>query len=97
MAALVFVSSRCKRGQLLAHQVAILIAAMPMAECAAALEQQRTGQHTLAIARWPHSLTRVGKYVDRSQVDYHPCGRSNTDGIGAMVYYGNLHPSTVMI
>lgn len=37
------------------------------------------------------------EYVDRSQVDYHHLWTCNPDGTGQMVYFGNLHPSTVMI
>ena len=37
------------------------------------------------------------EYVDRSQVDYHHLWTMNPDGTGQMVYFGNLHPGTVMI
>ena len=37
------------------------------------------------------------EYVDRSQVDYHHLWTTNPDGTGQMVYYGNMHPGTVMI
>jgi len=37
------------------------------------------------------------EYVDRSQVDYHHLWVSNPDGTSQMVWYGNLHPGTVMI
>jgi hypothetical protein len=35
--------------------------------------------------------------VDRSQVDYHHLWTSNPDGTSQMIYYGNLHPSVLMI
>ena len=37
------------------------------------------------------------EYVDRSQVDYHHLWTMNPDGTGQMVYYGNMHPGTLMI
>ncbi len=37
------------------------------------------------------------EYVDRSQVDYHHLWTMNPDGAGQMVYYGNMHPGTVML
>jgi len=37
------------------------------------------------------------EYVDRSQVDYHHLWTANPDGTGQMVYFGNLHPGTVML
>ena len=37
------------------------------------------------------------EYVDRSQVDYHHLWTANPDGTAQMVWYGNLHPGTVMI
>jgi len=37
------------------------------------------------------------EYVDRSRVRYHHLWVVNPDGTGQMVYYGNMHGSTVMI
>ncbi|HOD83662.1 MAG: translocation protein TolB [Planctomycetes bacterium ADurb.Bin126] len=37
------------------------------------------------------------EYIDRSQVRYHHLWTMNPDGTGQMVYYGNMHPSIVMI
>ena len=37
------------------------------------------------------------EYIDRSQVAFHHLWTMNPDGTGQMVYYGNLHGSTVMI
>jgi len=37
------------------------------------------------------------EYVDRSRVRYHHLWTSNPDGTGEMVYYGNMHPGTVML
>ena len=37
------------------------------------------------------------EYVDRSRVAFHHLWTANPDGTGQMVYYGNLHPGTLMI
>jgi hypothetical protein len=37
------------------------------------------------------------EYVDRSQVEFHHLWTINPDGTGQAVFYGNLHPGTVMI
>jgi hypothetical protein len=52
-------------------------------------------------APWPLHDGRViytrWEYVDRSRVAFHHLWTANPDGTGQMVYYGNLHPETVMI
>jgi len=37
------------------------------------------------------------EYVDRSRVAFHHLWTSDPDGTGQMVYFGNLHPHTLMI
>ncbi|MEI8375116.1 MAG: hypothetical protein WCJ35_20030 [Planctomycetota bacterium] len=37
------------------------------------------------------------EYVDRSRVQYHHLWTMNPDGTGQMIYYGNMHPGTVML
>lgn len=37
------------------------------------------------------------EYVDRSRVAFHHLWTLNPDGTGQMVYYGNMHPGTLMI
>ena len=37
------------------------------------------------------------EYIDRSQVRYHHLWTMNPDGTNQMVYYGNMHPGTLMI
>ena len=37
------------------------------------------------------------EYVDRSRVRFHHLWTSNPDGTGAMIYFGNMHGSTVML
>ena len=50
---------------------------------------------------WPLPDGRIlyqrWEYVDRSQIHYHHLWTTNPDGTGQMVYYGNMHPGTVMI
>ncbi len=50
---------------------------------------------------WPLPDGRViyerWEYVDRSRVAFHHLWTANPDGTGQMVYYGNLHPHTLMI
>jgi len=37
------------------------------------------------------------EYIDRSQMVYHHLWIMNPDGTGQMVYFGNMHPGTLMI
>ncbi|MHC4434294.1 MAG: TolB family protein [Planctomycetota bacterium] len=37
------------------------------------------------------------EYVDRSRVAFHHLWTANPDGTGQMIFYGNLHPGTLMI
>jgi hypothetical protein len=50
---------------------------------------------------WPLPDGRViyerWEYVDRSRVAFHHLWTANPDGTGQMVFYGNLHPGTLMI
>ncbi len=50
---------------------------------------------------WPMSDGRViyqrWEYVDRSRVAFHHLWTANPDGTGQMIYYGNMHPRTLMI
>ncbi len=50
---------------------------------------------------WPLPDGRVlyqrWEYVDRSRVAFHHLWTCNPDGTAQMVYYGNMHPGTVMI
>ena len=95
---IVFVSSRCKRWvQCWLTKVAVLH------RC------DRDGSNIRAISAnlehdntpWPlpdgRLLYQRWEYVDRSQVDYHHLWTTNPDGTGQMIYYGNMHPGTVMI
>jgi hydrazine synthase alpha subunit-like protein len=50
---------------------------------------------------WPMRDGRViyqrWEYVDRSRVKFHHLWTANPDGTGQMVFYGNMHPGTVML
>lgn len=95
---IVFVSSRCHRWvNCWLTQVGILY------RC----EADGSGIHALSAnvehdnTPWTLPDGRVlyqrWEYVDRSQVDYHHLWTANPDGTAQMVFYGNKHPSTLMI
>jgi hypothetical protein len=95
---ILFVSSRCRRWvNCWLTQVAVLHrcdrTGANIRQISANIEQDNTP--------WPLPDGRIlytrWEYVDRSQVDYHHLWTANPDGTGQMVYYGNLHPGTVMI
>ena len=95
---IVFCSSRCKRWvNCWLTQVATLHRCDAnggnIRMLSANVEQDNTAwplpDGRLIYTRW--------EYVDRSQVDYHHLWTMNPDGTQQMVYFGNLHPSTVMI
>jgi hypothetical protein len=95
---IVFVSSRCKRWvQCWLTKVANLH------RCNAEGKQIRAISANLEHDNtpWPLPDGRIlyqrWEYVDRSQVDYHHLWTTAPDGTRQMVYYGNMHPGTVMI
>lgn len=95
---IVFCSSRCKRwvGCWLTH-VAILYRCDADGSNIRPISSNNEHDNT----PWPLPDGRVlyqrWEYVDRSQVHYHHLWTTNPDGTGQMVYYGNMHPGTVMI
>jgi hypothetical protein len=99
-----FVSSRCKRwvNCWLTH-VAVLHRAEFAADAAGPLENIRAISANVEHDNTPwvlpdgRVLYQRWEYVDRSQVDYHHLWTTNPDGSGQMIYYGNMHPATVMI
>jgi hypothetical protein len=95
---IVFVSTRCKRWvNCWLTQVAIMHRCKPDGSNMHAISSNSEQDNT----PWPLSDGRLlytrWEYVDRSQVDYHHLWAANPDGTGQMIYYGNLHPGTVMI
>lgn len=96
--AIVFCSARCNRwvGCWLTH-VAILYRCDADGNNIRPISSNNEHENT----PWPLPDGRVlyqrWEYVDRSQVHYHHLWTTNPDGTGQMVYYGNLHPGTVML
>ncbi len=95
---IIFVSSRCKRWvQCWLTKVANLHRCNADGKNVRAISANVEHDNT----PWPLPDGRVlyqrWEYVDRSQVDYHHLWTTSPDGTGQMVYYGNLHPGTVMI
>jgi len=95
---IVFVSSRCKRWvQCWLTKVAVLYRCSPDGRNIRAISANLEHDNT----PWPLPDGRIlyqrWEYVDRSQVDYHHLWTTNPDGTAQMVYYGNMHPGTVMI
>ena len=95
---IIFVSSRCRRWvNCWLTQVATLYTCDSkgnnIRQISANIEHDNTP--------WPLPDGRVlytrWEYVDRSQVSYHHLWTSHPDGTHQMVYYGNMHPGTLMI
>ena len=95
---LVFCSSRCKRMvQCWFVRVATIHRCHAdggdIHELSCNLEQDNTPwllpDGRILYQRW--------EYIDRSRVQFHHLWTMNPDGTSQMVYYGNMHPGTVMI
>ncbi|MCR4414297.1 MAG: hypothetical protein NUV77_17910 [Thermoguttaceae bacterium] len=95
---IMFCSSRCKRWvNCWFTQVAVLYTCdawgQDIRPISANIEHDNTP--------WPMPDGRViytrWEYVDRSRVSFHHLWTANPDGTNQMVYFGNLHPGTVMI
>ena len=95
---IMFVSSRVKRWvQCWLSPVAVLhhcdADGKNVRQISANVEQDNTP--------WPLPDGRIlymrWEYVDRSQVDYHHLWTVNPDGTGQMVFFGNMHPSSLFI
>lgn len=95
---IVFVSSRCKRWvNCWLTKVAVLHRCDPDGKSIRAISANVEHDNT----PWPLPDGRIlyqrWEYVDRSQVDYHHLWTANPDGTAQTVYYGNMHPGTLMI
>jgi hypothetical protein len=95
---IVFVSSRCNRWvNCWLTQVAVLYRCDADGGNIRALSSNNEHDNT----PWPLPDGRIlytrWEYIDRSQVDYHHLWLVNPDGTGQTVFFGNLHPGTVMI
>jgi len=95
---IMFCSSRCKRWvNCWYSQVAVLYRCdgdgSNITPISANIEHDNTP--------WPLPDGRVlyqrWEYVDRSRVAFHHLWTCNPDGTGQMVFYGNMHPETLMI
>ena len=95
---IMFCSSRCKRfvGCWFTH-VAILYRCDADGNNIRAVSANIEHDNT----PWPLPDGRIlytrWEYIDRSQTKFHHLWTMNPDGTGQTVYFGNMHPSTVMI
>jgi hypothetical protein len=95
---IVFVSSRCERWvNCWLTQVAVLHSCDADGSDIRAISANIEHDNTPWVLPDGRILYQRWEYVDRSQVDYHHLWTTNPDGTGQMVYFGNLHPGTVMI
>ena len=95
---IVFVSSRCNRWvNCWLSQVATLYRCDAEGRNIQPLSSNNEQDNT----PWPLPDGRIlhtrWEYVDRSQVDYHHLWVMNPDGTEQTIFFGNMHPSTVMI
>jgi Hydrazine synthase alpha subunit middle domain len=95
---IVFVSTRCKRWvNCWLTQVAVMYRCDPNGQNIRAISSNNEQDNT----PWPMPDGRLlytrWEYVDRSQVDYHHLWVSDPDGALQTIWFGNLHPSIVMI
>jgi hypothetical protein len=95
---IVFCSSRCKRWvNCWLTQVAVLHRCDGDGKNIRALSSNNEQDNTPWVLPDGRILYQRWEYVDRSQVDYHHLWTMNPDGTNQMVYFGNMHPGTVMI
>jgi len=95
---IVFCSSRCKRWvPCYVTQVAVLYRCDADGENIRQLSANVEHENTPWVLPDGRVLYQRWEYVDRSQVGYHHLWTMNPDGTGQMVYFGNMHPNTVMI
>lgn len=95
---IVFVSSRCKRWvNCWLTQVAVLHRCDADGSNIRSLSSNNEQDNT----PWPLPDGRIlytrWEYVDRSQVDFHHLWTAAPDGTSQNVWFGNLHPGTLMI
>ena len=95
---IIFCSSRCKRWvPCYVTQVAVLYRCDGDGTNIRQLSPNVEQENTPWVLPDGRVLYQRWEYVDRSQVGYHHLWTMNPDGTGQMVYYGNMHPNTVMI
>ncbi|MGC8744625.1 MAG: hypothetical protein ACP5T0_12165 [Verrucomicrobiia bacterium] len=95
---IVFVSTRCKRWvNCWMTQVGIIYRCGPNGENIRPISSNTEHDNTPWVMPDGRILYTRWEYVDRSQVEFHHLWVMNPDGTGQMIYYGNMHPHTVMI
>ncbi|HUT11918.1 MAG TPA: hypothetical protein VMY42_15565 [Thermoguttaceae bacterium] len=95
---IMFCSSRCKRWVQCWHtHVAILYRCDADGQNVRAVSSNVEQDNTPWMLPDGRVLYMRWEYVDRSRVRYHHLWTSNPDGTASMVYYGNMHPGTVML
>jgi len=95
---IVFVSSRCKRWvNCWLTQVGILYRCGPDGRNIRPISSNNDHDNTPWVLPDGRLLYMRWEYVDRSQVHFHHLWVSSPDGTGQMVYFGNMHPGTVML
>ena len=95
---IVFVSTRCKRWvSCWLTQVATMHRCGPDGKNVRVISANPEQDNTPWVMPDGRLLYMRWEYVDRSQVDYHHLWVSNPDGTGQMIYFGNMHPSIVML
>jgi hypothetical protein len=95
---IVFGSSRCKRWvNCWLTQVAVLYRCGPNGEDLHPISSNNDHDNTPWVLPDGRILYMRWEYVDRNQVTFHHLWTMNPDGTGAMVFFGNMHPNTVML
>lgn len=95
---IVFCSSRCKRWvNCWLTEVAVLYRCDGDGRNMRPLSSNNEHDNTPWVLPDGRILYQRWEYVDRSQVDFHHLWTMNPDGTGQTVYFGNMHPGTVMI
>jgi mono/diheme cytochrome c family protein len=95
---IMFCSSRCKRWvNCWLTEVAVLFRCDGDGGNIRMVSSNNEHENTPWVLPDGRILYQRWEYVDRSQVHYHHLWTTNPDGTGQMIYYGNMHPGTVMI
>jgi cytochrome c553 len=95
---IVFVSSRCKRWvNCWLTQVAVMHRCDADGSNIRPISSNNEQDNTPWVLQDGRILYTRWEYVDRSQVDFHHLWSCNPDGTSQAVWFGNLHPGTVMI
>jgi len=95
---IVFVSSRCKRWvNCWLTKVAVLYRCSADGRNVRPISANNEHDNTPWVLPDGRLIYQRWEYVDRSQVDYHHLWTCNPDGTNQMVFFGNMHPSTLMI